>query len=89
MAGTSMTQVRLALRNEGEFVNAYAALGGTMDGAILMGSLRKTLAADNRVWFRWKSLMTDLFRAVVKDAFGVDVETVEQPAPEHERAGHA
>lgn len=82
--------IRLAIRREGEFVNAYHAASGTMDGAMLVGSIRVSiLDAHKDIWEDWKALMSRAYQTVVHDATGCEVEMNEGPAPEHERSGRA
>lgn len=82
--------VRLAIRREGKLVNAYLATAGSMDGAILMGSiLRSIVARDDALWERWKAVMTDAMRNAVEDTFGQRPDVTERPAPPHEKAGEA
>jgi hypothetical protein len=83
--------MRLSFRHEGEFVNAYMAKPETMDGATLLGSMRKTLLDQStEVWEGWKDLMRQAFGNVIKGAIGIDPEWGgERNAPEHERSGRA
>jgi hypothetical protein len=80
---------RMALRHEGDFINAYYARLGTMENAVLLGSLRWTLAVDGTTFEAWKAVMTEAFRIAIKQALGIDVDMKTQRAPEHERSGRA
>jgi hypothetical protein len=82
---------RLAIRHEGPFINAYFAPMGTMDGAVLIGSIRTNLCRQNDdVFTSFKALMSSAMSTAVKNATGSEVMALlEQDAPEHERAGHA
>lgn len=79
---------RLAFRGEGEYVNCYFADQDTMDGAILLGSLKRNIA-DRGMFQPWLELMQEAMAIVSKDALGVACVYPDepQPAPEHERAG--
>lgn len=82
---------RLAIREEGGFVNAYIASRETMNDAMLIGSIRKSIVADkNEAWDIWKKLMTDALAGAVVKILGVEPdEMVERRPPEHERSGNA
>jgi hypothetical protein len=89
MTKTTELPVRLAIRVEGGTVNAYLAKQGTMDGAMLIGSIaRGIVEKDRRLWENWKAVMTDAISSVIKGIFDQEPEMIERPAPEHERAGH-
>lgn len=82
--------VRLAIRREGEFVNAYHAGTDSMQGAMLMGSIRVSILDKHpEVWNDWKQLMTRAYQALIEGALGQKPEMTESPAPEHERSGRA
>ena len=84
------TPIRLAIRKEGEFVNAYLAQSDSMEGAVLLGSIRRTiLERDDSIWEKWKKLMTDAVSNAIHDQFDQRPTFEEQRAPEHERAGEA
>jgi hypothetical protein len=87
---TQPMQIRLALREEGGWWNAYLAQVGTMDGAKLIGSIAIGAAKKSPAV---KAAFQDLMQQVV--ANGVEEITGEAPtewnigpAPEAERAGH-
>lgn len=87
---TEKMMMRLAIRREGEFVNAYHAAPDTMDGAMLIGSIRESLLNQHQgIWEDWKNLMTRAYQAKIHDATGLRAQMEEQPAPEHERSGRA
>lgn len=87
---TEQMLMRLAIRREGQFVNAYHAAHDTMDGAMLVGSLRVSiLDAHPDIWEDWKKLMSRAYQAVIHDVTGVKPHMDETPAPEHERSGRA
>ena len=83
---------RLALRHEGNFWNAYYALVGSMDGALLLGSIAMAAVTNNP---DRKEAFMDMMRGVVSDLLeqnvGVRPDWPDEPqtAPEHERAGHS
>ncbi len=79
---------RLALREEGEFLNAYYALPDTMDGALLLGSIHLKLAMsrpERKAAFM--NLMREAVADVIEDLFGTRPDWPDPPAiaPEHER----
>ena len=81
---------RLALREEGEFWNAYYAQTGTMHDAILLGSVRMSFIVGHQ---ERKDAFMDLMREAVGDlieqATGIrPVWGGPEKAPEHERSGH-
>lgn len=79
-------KLRIALRAEGNFWNAYLALPDTMDGAQMIGSARR----NPKIKQRFIDLMQMVFKDALKTQTGVTAEefTIER-APEHERAGNA
>lgn len=81
--------IRLAIRREGEFVNAYLAQRSTMDGAKLLGSLAVDVAQHVVIFDAWKSLMSGVMEAAIQTLFKQKPDMREEPAPEHERSGRA
>ena len=82
---------RLAMRLEGDFWCGYYAMPGTMNGALLLGSIRATMVADNPGRKRLFTLfMTDACSDIIEQATG-SRPTWNDPttAPEHERSGNA
>lgn len=81
---------RLAIRHEGDFVNAYMALDDTMQDAKLLGSILHALVdANPKLFEQWKNTMRAAMAAIVKSICGTEpIWGGEQKAPEHERAGH-
>lgn len=81
---------RLAMRHEGEWWNAYYAMPDTMEGAILLGSMRIRFVKGSR-----KERFMALMREGVADL--IEENTGQRPtwpegatrAPEAERSGHA
>ncbi len=81
---------RLALRVEGVWWNAYYAQQGTMEGAILLGSLRMSLARVPKLKTLFMDLMTATVGEAVKETFGLQPTwNAPEAAPEHERSGAA
>lgn len=81
---------RLAMRHEGDYWRAYYALTDTMDGALLLGSIRMTLVADPKRKNAFMDLMRDAVGDMLKQATGEEPSwNGAQPAPEHERSGNA
>lgn len=83
--------LRLAIREEGPFINAYLAQPGTMKDAKLIGSISTGLCKMDRQFFeQFKDTMARATIALTEAATGAAVVFGgERPAPEHERAGHA
>ncbi len=83
-------KLRLAMRAEGDFWNAYAAVTGTMDGAILLGSIRMALVEDRPMKDAFMSLMQIGMEDLIQTVSGSDVQSwTINPAPQSERAGRA
>jgi len=89
---SEMVQVgRLALRVEGEYWNAYYAESSTLDGAVLLGSIRMSivqgsLARHERTKKQFMRLMRDVVADLLRDVVG-QRPTWNEPvaAPSHER----
>jgi hypothetical protein len=83
-------KMRLAVRVEGNFWNAYIAEMGTMNNSRLIGSLAMGIASDPTFKTRFMQLMQDGFAEAVK-TLGGKIEGWNEPerAPEAERAGRA
>lgn len=80
---------RLALREEGEFWNAYYAMPNTMAGAMLLGCIRMRSVADPERKAAFMNLMREVVADIIESVVGVrPTWGGEQAAPEHERAGH-
>jgi hypothetical protein len=78
---------RLALREEGEFWNAYFAPPDTMVGAELLGSLRLSIAKDPKHKAAFMLLMRDAMSDIIEASVGERPHWPVPPrqAPEHER----
>ena len=83
--------MRLAFREEGYWWNAYVAEIGTMEGAVLLGSIAMAAVREPSVKEQFMETMKVAFGAVVGDLIGGQVTWPNPPqaAPEHERAGKA
>ena len=83
--------VRLAFREEGEYINAYLAYTDSMKDAQLLGSIRKSVCDRERSFFEaFRGLMQSAMAYVVADATGAELVFGEtRAAPEHERTRKA
>lgn len=91
MASNSIpVKLRLALRREGNFWNAYVALEHTMEDAVLIGSLAMGPASVPKLKRTFMRLMQDAMAHFIRQTVG-EVEHWNEPvaAPEHEKAGRA
>jgi hypothetical protein len=80
---------RIAVRAEGEFVNAYIAPMNTMQNSVLLGSMRRRLA-ETEVFDDWLDVMRKAMSVVLTDlGYGAADWQEPVPAPEHEKAGNA
>jgi hypothetical protein len=84
------TPIRLALREEGAWINVYLAESGTMEGAILVATLRSSVAHMDGAHEAFQALCCELARIICETSLGpgalAGVEI--QPAPENERSGN-
>ena len=78
---------RLAMRAENGYWCAYYAPPDTMDGAILLGSIKITVIIEKPARReQFLALMHDVMRGAIKDACGKRADIVERkPASPHER----
>lgn len=78
---------RLAMRQEGEFWNAYYAQPDTMQDAILLGSIRLRFVATVSRRNHFMKIMQQGVTQLLKETTGVAATWPDgaQPAPEHER----
>lgn len=81
---------RIAFRNEGEHVNCYYAAPDTMEGAMLLSSMRRSLLRSvPGMWDQWREMMRAALALATEEVLGVTADDWEtHPAPEHERAGN-
>lgn len=80
---------RVAIRSEGENVNAYYAPMTGMRGAILLGSIKRRLCQLPGVFESFQSLMGHVATGLAEEVLGASVKEVRfEDVPEHERAGH-
>jgi len=82
--------VRLAIRDEGEWVVAYLATDGTMEGAIEIARLLKLAAEDDggnkELLFQdWNTALREWTQRMLERLLGVEPIMVEEPVPPHER----
>lgn len=82
--------IRLALREEGSFWNAYMAQAGTMDGAKLIGSIAIGAVRKNpEIKATFMAVMQQVMADAIEDVTGNPPEKWDvQAGPEAERAGH-
>lgn len=82
---------RLALREEGEWINGYYAMPDTMDGAVLLFSVKRAAAMHSGVKEKVLALGRQIVGEILFEATGVRPTwpNPPEPAPEHERAGRA
>ena len=80
---------RLAMRREGNTWNAYYADGGSMDGAVFLGSVCIAGVQTEERRRAFMDMMRGIIDEIIKDAIGAEPSWKgETDAPEHERAGH-
>lgn len=86
-----LTQIgRLALRQEGGMWCAYYAMPNTMEGALLLGTLRMPIAAQPQHKVAFIALMQGAVADLIEEHTGTRlVWNSPVSAPEHERAGNA
>lgn len=82
-------KLRLAMRAEGEWWNAYAARTATMDGAILLGSVRITAMQTVERRQVFMGLMQEVLTGYLAEMGAQVADWSTRPAPEHERSGRA
>lgn len=84
-------KMRLAMRHEGLFWNAYLADAESMNGALHLGSIRMTLVQDKGIKDAFMEVMKQAMTIAAKEATGIRLSwpNPPEPAPEAERGGHA
>lgn len=84
-------KLRIAFREEGALWNAYVAQIGTMEGAVLLGSIAIGAArANTDMKQSFMQLMQRAFADAVARSMGVPIEEWDiARAPETERGGRA
>lgn len=83
---------RIAFREEGPLVNVYLAKQDTMEDAMLIGCVMKSIlnAEKPQQFLRFKEVFEVGLAACIKDVLGVEVTKFEtNMAPPHEKAGNA
>jgi hypothetical protein len=82
--------VRLALREEGEWWNAYLAQVGTMENAKLIASTMIGPIQSNPVLKRqFLDFVTAVMKFAIEQSIGSTPVFAEEDVPESERSGHA
>jgi hypothetical protein len=91
MTDMQKLQIRLAMRHEGLWWNAYLAQSDSMNQAIHLGSIRMTLVQDEKTKTAFLDAMKIAMTVAAKEAIGVEMQWPDPPqsAPESERSGHA
>lgn len=92
MAKPEAMKMRLALRVEGHFWNAYLADPDTMMNAALLGSIRMNVVEnDPTLKNAFMAVMQMAIAKVIEDVTGGPVDCWQEPvaAPQHEKAGRA
>ncbi len=82
---------RLAMRQEGGGWNAYYAMPDTMQGAVLIGSVRMgAMMGRPERKKQFMKLMQDIVDDIIQENTGVRPQWPDEPtpAPEHDRAGN-
>lgn len=84
-------EIRLCIRREGDFANAYIAPKDTMQDALLIGSISTSICNMRPGLFdEFVACMENAIRALVEVGIGGQVLKMQrEPAPEHEKAGRA
>lgn len=81
------SSIRIASRQEGDYINFYIAAPNTMEGAHLLLSAHKALIATVG-WEAAKDMVVKTLSRGLKEAVGVEVNAwTTELAPEHERSG--
>lgn len=80
--------MRLAIRHEGDMLNAYLADATSMKDARLIGAVAAGITKRQDLYDEWKSLMTKILQAAIEDVYGETPMFHEREAPESERGGH-
>jgi hypothetical protein len=88
---TKKMKIRLALRQEGHFYNAYLAMADTMDNAKLIGSVAfGAVQKDRQLRDDFQALMQRVMEQAIVDVTGQEpTEWITSPAPKSERSGNA
>jgi hypothetical protein len=81
---------RIAIRTEGEFVNAYWAKVDSLVDAVLICSARRGPMVAHPVLFdQFKRLAESMISQTYGAVFGGEPSYLERAAPDHERSGNA
>src|SRR5262249_39653463 len=84
-------KIRLALRREGTFWNAYIALHDSMQGAKMIGAIAiGTVKKNPEIRAAFMDLMQQILADAIKNTTGTEPDEWNvTAAPEAERAGHS
>jgi hypothetical protein len=80
---------RIAIRTEGDFVNAYWAKVDTLADAMLICSARRGPMANPALFDQFKRLAESIISQTYGAVFGGEPSYLERAAPDHERSGNA
>ena len=87
---TTQNLLRLALRVEGDWWVAYAAMPDTMEGAQELGRVLMVLVQKPKRKKTWMDFMRDSLTDLIRAATGLTPSGYEtRKASEHERSGRA
>lgn len=91
MSGVTLSPMRLAVREEGAWCNAYWTPRESMVGAQLVATMSlDVLRADHEFACLYRHLLNVLAAELAKQRLGANVVGLDvSDAPEHERAGNA
>lgn len=79
---------RVALREQGDMWNAYLAPEGSMDNALLLGSIRLSVVMKNPAFKdAFMDLMVSIVGTAIEEVVGVTPDFVVRGAPSYEREG--
>jgi hypothetical protein len=86
-----VSPMRLAIRDEGDWINVYVAEKETMTGSLKVLAMRRSIAELPGAFDELLAFGERLSRIMVDDIFGAGsfIGTTRDPAPEHERGMRA
>lgn len=87
-----MGMIRIAIRQKGNFINAYLTQPGSLDGGMLIGSIAAGLcnADESNETFETFKVAIEKGAAALLKQLGVSIIGMEtREAAEHEKAGNA
>jgi len=77
--------IRLAIREEGKYVNCYIAKPDTMNETILIGSIHITVRENEEIYNNWQKLMEKLFTFYIENIFKVKVQKMIRKPPAEDK----